>query len=169
MSKLDVGQALGKQVGPFPVGVWLVIVGGGLWFGMSRKGSDTVPDAAPAPTTDEVASPDNSDYQGGGYGGGGGGGGYLGDGSLPGFPVPTSPSTPTATATPTPIATSTTTVAKRTYTVPAGGMSVWDAARKFLPWMPLDKGATTMITLNPSSPARITHRFYGGEVIRVEL
>lgn len=63
--------ALGKQVGPFPLGVWIAVVGGGLFIGMRRRssgqpdatGGTAGTDATPAadPSADPaLASPDGA-------------------------------------------------------------------------------------------------------------
>jgi hypothetical protein len=70
---------LGKQVGPLPLGAWIVVVGGGLGIAYWTKQNQT----APEPSIDTSGTPG------------------VGDGSVGGW-VPTSPSTGSSTGAPDP-------------------------------------------------------------------
>jgi len=69
---IDIKETLGKKVGPLPVGVWIMAVGGGLifaWYMRSRGGS-----------AEESAEPGRSTVTAPGIGGAAGGGGGSGGG-----------------------------------------------------------------------------------------
>jgi len=70
---VDIKESLGKKVGPLPLGVWILAVGGGLvfaWYMRSRGGGGE----------EEAADPGRSTATAPGIGGGAGGGGGSGGG-----------------------------------------------------------------------------------------
>jgi LysM repeat protein len=159
-------EALSKPVGPMPLGAWLVVGAGGLFLAY-RSQKDGTPDVTntveqvPVPVG-AIASPDGApaivnvvvynptpDATGAAPVGA-----TVPDPVLIGRP-PIKPGVPSEIAT-------TTRPAKRTYLTKLGD-TVWTVAPMF------GLTATQLLTLNPLSPAHLTHRFLPGELLRVEL
>lgn len=67
---IDVGETLGRKIGPLPVWAWGGVVGGGLLIARAVSGND----GASSPFVQPIAQDGAFDFEGGGGGAGGGGG-----------------------------------------------------------------------------------------------
>ena len=62
------GLKLGPKIGPLPAGVWVLVVGGGLYVGYRRKQASAGASATDTTATDPAATQSSADPSAGGYG-----------------------------------------------------------------------------------------------------